>query len=87
MALCGYNERHLQQLAEAAKRNGLAVLVGAGSSIACGFPGWDDFISRLRQPLRRRFREDYLAELAKRSLRTQLDEIVVRPGGRLSAHL
>ena len=75
MSLSGYNELHLQQLAEAARRDGLAVLVGAGSSIACGYPGWDAFISRLRQPLERRFRKDYLAELAQRTLRTQLDEI------------
>lgn len=75
MSLSDYNEPHLQRLADSARRNGLAVLVGAGSSIACGYPGWNAFLSSLREPLKRRFREDYLAELSQRSLRTQLDEI------------
>jgi tetratricopeptide (TPR) repeat protein len=40
-----------------------ALLIGAGSSIACGFPSWGVFIDRLAQACAERLHPDYLRDL------------------------
>jgi hypothetical protein len=73
--IAAYNEPHLDRLAEVLERGGGAGLVGAGTSVACGYPGWGAFLDALESPLRRRLRGEYLAELRARDVRTRLDEM------------
>ncbi len=40
-----------------------ALLIGAGSSIACGYPGWGEFIESLADACADRLHPDYLREL------------------------
>jgi tetratricopeptide (TPR) repeat protein len=70
-----YNGPHLEALTRIARSARLAVLVGAGTSIACDYPGWGDFLERLEGPLRRKLRDEYLAELRNRDIRTRLDHV------------
>ncbi|HEY4639731.1 MAG TPA: SIR2 family protein [Thermoanaerobaculia bacterium] len=78
-SIAEYNELHLANVAEAARHKGLAVLVGAGSSIACGYPGWNEFLESLEKPLAKILLASVLDELRQRDVRTRLD--------RMAAHL
>lgn len=69
-----YNTRHLDALGRYIKV-GVAGLVGAGTSIACGYPGWDTFVNALEAPLQGRLKDEYLAELRQRDIRTRLDAV------------
>lgn len=73
--LTAYNALHVTELSRLLREGAVACLVGAGTSIACGYPGWSAFLDELKSPLRRKLRDDYLAELEKRDVRTRLDEI------------
>lgn len=42
-----YNKHHLERLTQALKGGNVVGLVGAGSSIACGYPSWDQLVSKM----------------------------------------
>jgi tetratricopeptide (TPR) repeat protein len=82
LSLFAYNAPHISALAGAARNQGLAVLVGAGSSIACGYPGWEGFLAALSLPLKHRLRDEAYAETMQRHVRTRLDEIASHLGNK-----
>lgn len=70
-----YNARYLPELVEALRAGSCVGLVGAGSSMACGYPGWGAFLAALEEPLLERYNPTYLSKLQKRDVRTRLDEM------------
>jgi tetratricopeptide (TPR) repeat protein len=78
--LQGYNEPHLEQLVELLEAGNGAGLVGAGTSIACGYPGWQEFLASLEAPLARKWLPEYLKEVRARDVRTRLDEMILGLG-------
>ncbi len=68
-----YNAPHLERLAKVLEAGGGAGLVGAGTSIACGYPGWGAFLETLEAPLGRKLSEEYREELRRKDVRTRLD--------------
>jgi len=71
-----YNAPHLENLGKILNTGGAAGLIGAGSSMACGYPGWNQFLSALEEPLRERLSDKYLKELQQKDVRTRLDKMV-----------
>jgi hypothetical protein len=78
--LTAHNDPHLQAIAGIAQSGRLVPLVGAGTSIACKYPGWTEFLGRLEEPLREKMKADYLDELRKSDIRTRLDHLVSHLG-------
>jgi serine/threonine-protein kinase len=70
-----YNDEYLEKLAEILRNGDGVGLIGAGSSIACGYPGWRDFLKELEQPLQRIVNMSYLKELRAKDIRTRLDRM------------
>lgn len=66
-----WNESKLKNLAVEFKDGNGAVLVGAGASIACGYPGWDKFLKLIAS----RLPAERLKSLRSRIPRTRLDEM------------
>lgn len=62
---------HLQALAEAMASGNGRVLVGAASSIACGYPGWGDFLNLLANEVD----SDQPTSLAALDFATRADEL------------
>lgn len=73
-ALTDYNEPHLDSLASAFHTHSVTALVGAGSSIACGYPGWAAFLELLESRLRPLLSARYLAQLRSLDVRVRLDK-------------
>ena len=76
-----HNAPHLRALAERLRANGVAALVGAGTSIACGYPGWDQFLSDVESALAERLQPAELTALRARDFRTRVD-VMARQLGR-----
>jgi hypothetical protein len=76
-----YNAPHLERLATVLEAGGGACLVGAGTSIDCGYPGWGAFLNALEEPLRRKLAAEYLAELRAKDVRTRLDDMAAMLAG------
>jgi tetratricopeptide (TPR) repeat protein len=53
----------LEELRDVIANRPCALLIGAGSSIACGYPGWSAFIDRLADACAGRLHPDYLRDL------------------------
>jgi hypothetical protein len=58
-----YNTAHLDALTPALENGQVALIVGAGTSIACGYPGWGAFLGALERPLRAEFGDVYVEKL------------------------
>jgi tetratricopeptide (TPR) repeat protein len=71
-----YNKPHLEQLGKILKAGGGAGLIGAGTSMACGYPGWNQFLKALEEPLHHRLSAEYLKQLQQRNTLTRLDKMV-----------
>ncbi len=52
-----YNSKHLEKLCNIVRQGDLCCIVGAGTSIACGYPGWHEFLASLEKPLRNKLTE------------------------------
>lgn len=71
--LDAYNRLHSPPLIEALDNQNVSVLVGAGTSIACGYPGWTAFLEALEQSLSGVLAETYLERLRAFDIRVRLD--------------
>jgi formylglycine-generating enzyme required for sulfatase activity len=75
-----YNRVHLERLSLILRQGNVVGLVGAGASIACGYPGWSSFVNSLEKPLRRKLKGSYLQGLRRLDIRVRLDKIASHLG-------
>lgn len=80
MSIATYNTPHIDALVSLLRGGNIALVVGAGTSIACGYPGWEAFLDDVERPLHRKLRDDYLQALRQHDPRTRLDEMALSLG-------
>lgn len=76
-----YNAPHIDRLVELLRKEAVALLVGAGTSMACGYPGWAAFLEALEKPLLKKLSLNYIAQLRERDVRARADELATFLGG------
>lgn len=74
-AIDGYNEKHLDRLSDILRQGNGVGLVGAGTSIACGYPGWPRFVASLEKTLQTRLTKKYFQNLQRLDIRVRLDKL------------
>jgi tetratricopeptide (TPR) repeat protein len=70
-----YNLTQLETLSKVLRQGDVSCLVGAGTSIACGYPGWHSFLHQLRQAALRITSEKALKNMSEMNIKTQIDRI------------
>ena len=71
-----HNASHIPRLANLLADHRVDGLIGAGSSIACGYPGWSRFVDKLEWAARRFIRPEYLRELRAKPITVRVDRVI-----------